>query len=50
MIPLSEDERFQKLREIADKMDKMGKDLIASGVPYGFSIVKQAQSIREVIE
>lgn len=47
---MSEEERYQKLREIADKIDRMGKDLIASGVPYGFSIVKQAQSIREVIQ
>lgn len=47
---MTEDERIQKLREIADKMERMGMDLINSGVPYGFSIRQQAERIREVIQ
>lgn len=50
MIPLSEEERIQRLKEIADKIDRMGKDLINSSVAYGFSIRRQAEEIRKVIE
>ena len=47
---MTEDERIQRIREIADKMEEMGKDLINSGVQYGFSIRQQAVNLRKVIE
>ena len=50
VIPVSEEDRFRKLKEIADRIDEMGRDLIKSGVPYGYSLRQQALNILAVIE
>ena len=36
---------------VADKLDRMGKDLFAAGVPgYGLSLKNEAEKLRSIME
>ena len=43
-------ERMKAILEVADKLDRMGDDLIMAGVQgYGLSLKSQAQAIRNIV-
>lgn len=43
-------ERMKAILQVADKLDRMGDDLIVAGVQgYGLSLKSQAQAIRNIV-